>query len=391
VVSVKFLVVLLDRRLSILAAADSDREWKSQPVWLPVALLVSRVGSAAVKGECKRNLGQLRNSSMLITFLALFGIPGNVFWPYFAGITILAIGAFALSRTMLDAQSSIQVVAGLFIAIPSAVFGADHFVAPTEVARIVPTWMPAHLFWVYFVGAALLAAALSVITRRHSELASTLLGIMIFSFVLLIHMPKLISHPGDRFALAVLLRDISFSGGAIALAFSQRAERGASNSNEMLTVLRVAVGTPAIVFGFEHFLHPEFVPVVPLKQPLPSWFPVHTALSCAIGSILIICGISLILNRKARFAAKLMGFAVFAVVLLVYLPLLISNPNEELNYFADTLLFSGSALALAAALATEPVGVCANPITPLREQVPNELSKNEPSAAVSGEPGGYNR
>jgi hypothetical protein len=39
--------------------------------------------------------------------------------------------------------------------------------------------------------------------------------------------------------------------------------------------------------------------------------------------------------------------------MVIYLPLLVAKPFDELNYFADTLLFSGSTLALAGALPRE--------------------------------------
>jgi len=52
-------------------------------------------------------------------------------------------------------------------------------------------------------------------------------------------------------------------------------------------------------------------------------------------------------------AATTLGLTAFGVVLLVYAPLLIANPRDELNYVADTLLFSGSVLALASILPKE--------------------------------------
>jgi len=70
------------------------------------------------------------------------------------------------------------------------------------------------------------------------------------------------------------------------------------------------------------------------------------------GSILFISGVSLLVNRKVRPAATVLGIAALAVVIIVYLPLLVARPLDldVLNYFLDTLLFSGCALALAAAL-----------------------------------------
>ena len=65
-------------------------------------------------------------------------------------------------------------------AIAMAVFGANHFVAASFVAKIVPSWIPGRLFWAYFVGLALLATAPSLATTIKWRLAAALLGFMIF-------------------------------------------------------------------------------------------------------------------------------------------------------------------------------------------------------------------
>jgi uncharacterized membrane protein len=117
------------------------------------------------------------------------------------------------------------------------------------------------------------------------------------------------------------------------------------------------IGIPAVVFGVEHFLHPQYVPVVPLSQLLPPWIPGHLLLAYAMGAVLIVSGLCLIFNWNARAAAAWLGIIVFVVVLLVYLPILIANLSDianGLNYFADTLAFSGAALLLAAALPKQP-------------------------------------
>ena len=41
---------------------------------------------------------------------------------------------------------------------------------------MVPSWMPAHVFWAYFVGCALFAAATSLTLKKFVRLASSLLG-----------------------------------------------------------------------------------------------------------------------------------------------------------------------------------------------------------------------
>jgi len=298
-------------------------------------------------------------SVVLVQSAAALLLPPRLFWPYFAEAVISIIGLARLIRSEALRASGIDraVVFGpLFLAVPMAVFGADHFIAPPSVATLVPSWIPWHLFWVYFVGIALIASALSIVTQKLSVLSATLLSTMLFSFVLLISVPKLAANPGDRFVLAVLLRDLSFSGGALACAVTQ-AEEWPKRALKWLTILaRYAIALPAVVFVVEHFLHPEFVPVVPLKQLMPSWIPGHLFLAYVTGAVLIASGLRMAFNWKARSAATWLGIVVFAIVLLVYLPLMIANISDianGLNYLVDTLAFSGAALLLAGALPSE--------------------------------------
>jgi uncharacterized membrane protein len=81
-------------------------------------------------------------------------------------------------------------------AIAMAIFGSDHLVAAKFVATIVPSWIPGHLFWAYFMGFALIAATLNLATSIRWRLAASLL----FIFVLTIHIPNLPAAPHDRTA-----------------------------------------------------------------------------------------------------------------------------------------------------------------------------------------------
>jgi uncharacterized membrane protein len=291
----------------------------------------------------------------LLSTVMLFP-PPPAFWPYFTGTCVLAVGLTTILRSDLRERHGIDraiAFGPLFLAFPMGVFGTDHFVFAGEIATIVPPWMPWHMFWTYFVGTALIAAAFSIALRKYSALAAALLGIMLFCFVAMMHIPGLVAAPKDRFALAILLRDSSFGAGALALALGQAPLRG---SRTMILLLRYVIAIAAVIFGVEHFLHPQYVPVIPLRMPMPAWFPAHSVLAYVTGGVLIACGLALIVNWHARSAAAWLGIFVFWVVMAVYLPILIANIGDiskGLNYFADTLVFSGSALLLAGILPGE--------------------------------------
>lgn len=300
-------------------------------------------------------LRQLVHANPAATLL-VFGIPAGVFWPWFAGVALLAIGLPIILKYDLPQAHGLDKImpfGRLFFAIPLVVFAAEHFTATRFIVQMVPSWIPGHLFWVLLVGVALIAAALGIVTKIYSQLAATLLGIMLFLFVALISVPRVIANSRDRFSWAVLLRDLSFSGGAFAFAGRQSTGHSTTPPSPLVTLGRFFIAIAALFFGVEHFLHPEFALGVPLEKLTPTWIPLHLFWAYLTGTVLLATGACLLLNKKARMAATYLSIMIFLVVLFVYLPVEFSIPSDignGLNYFVDTLLFSGAAFLLADAL-----------------------------------------
>jgi uncharacterized membrane protein len=266
-----------------------------------------------------------------------------IFWPWFAGLTFLAAGLFAFRRELARAPGldKLIVLGRVFVAAPLAVFGAEHLAGAQFVMQAVPVWMPGRLFWAYFVGVALLAAAISIVLMKYVRWSATLLGVMFVLFVLMLHLPRAVANPGDRIAWTVALRDLAFAGGAWALAGGRLAVTG-----------RFLVGFPAIFFGVQHFLHPKFAPGVPLSKLTPAWVPLGVLWAGLTGAILVAGGVSLLAGKRSRLGATWIGLVMTLLTLFLYLPILAmasqpSEINEALNYVADTLLFAGTVLCVA--------------------------------------------
>jgi uncharacterized membrane protein len=289
-------------------------------------------------------------------------LPAKIWAPYLGGVAILAIGLAVIFRgEVQQAQGPEKILpfGRVFFALPLGVFGADHFAFSKDVAEIVPSWMPWHMFWVYFVGTALLAAALSFALKRHAELAAMLTGIMLFLFVATIHIPNIVAEPGNRFTWIIALRDLSFSGGALAFAGAQRRARGGVYAGLLVGVGRFFIAFPTIVFGVEHFMHPGYVPGIPLDRVTPAWIHGRIFWAYVAGAVLLGSGACLAVNWRVREAAIGLGMMVLLLVFFVYLPIMgasLKDIGKGLNYFADTLLFSGAALLLADALPKEDHG-----------------------------------
>jgi putative oxidoreductase len=93
-------------------------------------------------------------------------------------------------------------------------FGVEHFIYATPTARLIPAWIPWHLFWVYFVGVAFFASAISIIINKKARLACIMLGCMLILFIILIHVPSVYRDPGN---LTNAFNDIGLASGAIIL------------------------------------------------------------------------------------------------------------------------------------------------------------------------------
>jgi uncharacterized membrane protein len=254
-----------------------------------------------------------------------------------AGVLLFIVGLWAAKDDLARARGLDKFVAlsNLSFAIPLAVFGALHLADVTLVIGGVPSYLPWHLFWAYFVGAALLAASLSIATKIQVRWSGLLLGIMMFLFV--------------------------FASGGWLLAAN--AMRGPHRS-KLISVGRVVIGITAIFYGVEHFLHPAACPGVPLEKLTPAWIPGRFLIGYLTGAILVIAGACILLAKKTRMAATYLGTWIVLLVLFVYGPILIAallDPStavkiEGINYFADTLLFAGTILALASVTPPEPAG-----------------------------------
>jgi len=293
---------------------------------------------------------------------APFGMPAITFWMYVCASLLFIIGLSKIFGELSQEHGvdKIMPFGRLFFAIPMAVFGSEHFTATVDIAFLVPRWIPAHTFWVYLVGVGFLCAALSITVLVQARLAAALVGMTMLIFVFVMDLPGTLAHPHNRFFWALALRQLAFSGGAFAFAMSPWSSRTSQPSRAQLTkalaaIPRFFVGIPALFYGVEHLLHPEYVPGIPLQKLTPEWIPGRIFLSYFVGVILILAGVCLLVNKKTRIAATALGLTILLTVLWIYLPMLLATPTDvvALNYFFDTLLFSGAILLLANAMDKE--------------------------------------
>jgi len=306
---------------------------------------------------------QIQQFVAVVPGLALpFGMSAIVFWMYFCALLLFVIGLFKIFRELPQehGMDKIMPFGRMFFAIPLAVFGSEHFTVTANIAALVPRWIPGHTFWVYLVGAGFIFAALSITILVRARLAAAVVGMTMLIFVLVMDLPGTFANPHNRFFWALALRQLAFSGGAFAFAMSSWSTGPEQPKRTPLTktltaIPRFFVGIPSLFYGVEHLLHPEYVPGIPLQKLTPDWIPGRIVLSYFVGVVLILAGVCLVVNKKARLAATTLGLTILLTVLWIYLPMLLASPRDvgALNFFFDTLLFCGTILLLANAMDRE--------------------------------------
>lgn len=280
-----------------------------------------------------------------------------VLWMSVAGVASLALGVVAARKGFAAARGidKLIVLAFVFYAAPLAVFGAEHLTDANDIMQIIPAWMPARLFWAYFVGVALIAAALSLSVKRYLRLTSALLALMFFLFVAMMHIPGVVANPHDRFSWAVAFRDLSFGCGALALVGAMMPRSSPGRDNAPITIARIFIAITMIVYGVEHFLHPNYVVGLPLQKTMPAWMPLPYLWAYVTGAVLLVAGVAILINRYTRDAAIWAGLWIVMVTFCFYGPILaVARGAGEiivgLNYVFDTMLFGGAILLLAGAV-----------------------------------------
>jgi uncharacterized membrane protein len=277
-----------------------------------------------------------------------------------AGIASFVIGLVATRREIGKARNLDAIVAfcNICVAIPLAVFGALHFFGAPFVMNIVPPYMPWRIFWVDAVGFALIAASVSIASRVAVRWSGLLFGIMMFLFVAMIHLPGALRQPDNRIIWTIVFRELSFGGAGLILAATAPDAWRGPRQRTLKVLGRVLIALAAIFFGVEHFLHPMGLPGVPLPKEMPTWIPGRALIDYVTGAGLLVTGASaLLLTRRTRTVAACIGGWLLLMVLVIYGPVLLfalADPAigvqmEGINYFADTLLFTGCLLALARA------------------------------------------
>ncbi len=300
-----------------------------------------------------------------VSSAVLSALPAWFSWnpllSYVAAVLLLVVGvSIAIQKAPPQANRLDKIIlcGPVFIAIPMVVFGLDHYFFPAQIGRIIPSWIPAHAFWVYFVGTCLILGGLSIVFRKYAGLSAGLFGIMLLCFEALMNIPGVVALPHSRIIWSLSVREFAFSWGALSFAAMHTQEWRTKGTHWLISVARIVLGIALIFFAAAYFLHPELLPGVPLAQLTPNFIPAHLLWGYLTTVVYGVAGVCLLTDRKAHLAATGAGVFVFFAVIFFCGPYMLQFPSDigkGLNVPADTLVLSGALLCLAGSLREKSV------------------------------------
>jgi uncharacterized membrane protein len=174
--------------------------------------------------------------------ILLGGVLLAVFCCYFIPYQLMAsarymhFGEWENSAKELALASGALVIAGLFLqklmpfgamlfALTIISFGIDHFLFAHEASDYIPSWVPNNLFWMYFTGSALLGSGIAITLNVWRRLAAVLLGAMILTWFIILHIPRVIADPSGGEVSSAMLA-LAYCGIAFVIAGATRGGSG---------------------------------------------------------------------------------------------------------------------------------------------------------------------
>ena len=244
-----FAFALIASGVQQLIRADFVRLVPKLPAWIPwpgfwacvmgVLLIVAGGAIAAKKGT--RPAATLLGAMFLLLFGLLY-VPQilanpavGFIWTNPCKVLALLAGAIVLLGASTDGTAGgfparIPPAGGMlpfapwFLGVFLLICGVQHFVYAGFVDTLVPAWIPpGPRFWTCFTGGALIAGGAGLFLPKTTRLAATLSGMMIFLWVILLHIPRAAADWNNAGETAAIFEALALSGVAFLVAGSVRA------------------------------------------------------------------------------------------------------------------------------------------------------------------------
>jgi len=115
-------------------------------------------------------------------------------------------------------MKKITTIGRIVFGLPFAVFGINHFLMMDYYMGMLTSFIPKTGYIMILTGIMLIAASISIITKKFVKLSTILLAGLLFLFIVTIHIPHLVQGTDNTVTLIALLKDISLMGGSLMIA-----------------------------------------------------------------------------------------------------------------------------------------------------------------------------
>lgn len=106
----------------------------------------------------------------------------------------------------------------ILFAIPFALFGINHFLMLDYYLGMLTSFIPLGAYTIILTGIMLIATSISIIMKKFVTLSTIGLAVLLFIFIITIHIPHLFNEADRTTTIIALLKDISLLGGSLIIA-----------------------------------------------------------------------------------------------------------------------------------------------------------------------------
>jgi uncharacterized membrane protein len=208
---------------------DFAMQWQAVPKGIPAMPWAYVSGAILIAGGALMLARRERAGAMVLTsffglWVVAFHLPPTLTkaigsigaWNAPAESAFITAGGLALLAVhATSAHRTLTLAARLLAGASAVVFGFAHFNYIDFTASMVPGWIPFKTFWAWATGAGHLLAGLALLSGIRARLAAGCEAAMMGSFVVLLHLPRVIAAPDQHVEWIMLAMSSALTGAAL--------------------------------------------------------------------------------------------------------------------------------------------------------------------------------